>query len=155
MARETSKAYGRRLREGYFERLLVGDGIDIGSGDDPVTKHCTRWDKEQGDAQTLPGLEASQFDWVYSSHCLEDLPNPGMALQRWWEVLKPDGTMLIVVPDEDLYEQGQWPSRFNVDHRWTFTIHKVRSWSPVSICLKAKHLRFSRPSFRMRRPMLR
>ena len=24
---------------------------------DPVTKDCLRWDKEQGDAQTLPGLE--------------------------------------------------------------------------------------------------
>ena len=25
-----------------------------------------------------------------------------------------------------------WPSRYNHDHRWTFTIHKDQSWSPVS-----------------------
>jgi hypothetical protein len=39
------------------------------------------------------------------------------------------------VPDEDLYEQGVWPSRFNAGHRWSFTIHKSPSWSPVSINL--------------------
>jgi hypothetical protein len=39
------------------------------------------------------------------------------------------------VPDEDLYEQGIWPSEFNVDHKHTFTICKARSWSPVSINL--------------------
>ena len=30
---------------------------------------------------------------------------------------------------------GSWPSRFNPDHRWTFTVHKSRSWSPVSLNL--------------------
>jgi hypothetical protein len=41
----------------------------------------------------------------------------------------------VIVPDEDLYEQGIWPSRFNSDHKWTFTIAKHASWSPVSINL--------------------
>ena len=100
-----------------------------------MTPYCLAWDKEQGDAQTLPGLPASRFDWVYSSHCLEDLPDPHRALARWWEVLRPGGYLLVVVPDEDLYEQGFWPSRFNPAHRWTFTIHKHQSWSPNSLNL--------------------
>jgi len=132
MGKETAKAYARRLREGYFESVFVGQGIDIGCGDDPVIPDCLHWDKTQGDAQTLPGLEPASFDWVYSSHCLEDLPDPEAALLRWWEVLKLGGKLLVVVPDEDLYEQGQWPSRYNGDHRWTFTVHKDTSWSPVS-----------------------
>ena len=37
------------------------------------------------------------------------------------------------VPDEDLYEQGQWPSRHNSDHKMTFTISKMKSWSPDSV----------------------
>jgi hypothetical protein len=41
----------------------------------------------------------------------------------------------VIVPDEDLYEQGVWPSRFNPDHKWTFTIAKHTSWSPVSVNL--------------------
>lgn len=135
MGSESGKAYARRLREGYFERIFVGQGIDIGCGDDPVTPYCLAWDKPHGDAQHLPGLAPESFDWVYSSHCLEDLPDPRRALLRWWDILRPGGHLLVVVPDEDLYEQGQWPSRYNGDHRWTFTVHKSQSWSPVSINL--------------------
>lgn len=132
MGSETSKARARRLRSGYFHRYLCGKGIDIGCGDDPITPDCLHWDLAQGDAATLPGLKPAEFDWVYSSHCLEDLPDPAAALARWWEVLKPGGYLLVAVPDEDLYEQGGWPSRFNAGHRWTFTGHKSGSWSPVS-----------------------
>lgn len=135
MGHESSKSRERRERDGYFERYLVGRGIDIGCGDDPVTPDCLQWDIGQGDAMTLPGVPAYAFDWIYSSHCLEDLPDPMRAIHRWWEVLRPGGHLLVVVPDEDLYEQGQWPSRFNAGHRWSFTIHKSASWSPASINL--------------------
>lgn len=135
MGCETSKAAPRRRAAHYFTRYFAGRGIDIGCGDDPLTPGCLRWDREQGDAQELPGLAPASFDWVYSSHCLEDLPDPSRALHRWWEVLRPGGHLCVVVPDEDLYEQGHWPSRFNGDHRWTFTLHKHTSWSPVSLNL--------------------
>jgi SAM-dependent methyltransferase len=135
MGNETSKARTRRLREGVFDRILIGRGMDIGCGDDPITPDCVRWDRDQGDAATLPGVAARSFDWVYSSHCLDDLPDPRAALRRWWEVLKPGGHLLLAVPDEDLYEQGLWPSRGNPDHRATFTIHKSRTWSPVGFNL--------------------
>jgi hypothetical protein len=41
--------------------------------------------------------------------------------------------MVLLVPDEDLYEQGVFPSRFNWDHKTTWTIQKNLSWSPVSV----------------------
>jgi hypothetical protein len=41
--------------------------------------------------------------------------------------------LFVVVPDEDLYEQGVFPSRFNDDHKATFTIAKAKSWSHKSI----------------------
>lgn len=135
MGYESRKAYPRRMSEGYFSKVFVGRGIDIGCGEDPVTADCVAWDLAQGDAQDLAGIPAAAFDWVYSSHCLEDLRNPWQAMQRWWEVLRPGGHLLVAVPDEDLYEQALWPSRFNAGNRWTFTIHKTRSWSPVSINL--------------------
>lgn len=43
--------------------------------------------------------------------------------------------MLITVPDEDLYEQGIFPSTFNKDHKWGFTIWKARSFNERSINL--------------------
>jgi hypothetical protein len=41
----------------------------------------------------------------------------------------------LTVPDEDLYEQGIFPSTFNRDHKHTFTIFKTNSWSRASINL--------------------
>jgi hypothetical protein len=51
----------------------------------------------------------------------------------WWKLVKPGGYLFILVPDEDLYEQGVFPSRFNDDHKATFTIAKSNSWSHKSI----------------------
>jgi O-methyltransferase len=67
------------------------------------------------------------------------------ALNNWICIVKPGGFLIITVPDEDLYEQGQWPSRFNSDHKWSFTIHKNRSQLPRSInvidlCAEFSHL---------------
>ena len=39
------------------------------------------------------------------------------------------------MPDEDLYEQGRFPSTFNHDHKWTFTIFKTKSWCVRSLNL--------------------
>lgn len=133
MCDESLKARQRRKQEGYFERYLVGRGIDIGCGPDPVTPDCARCDRPECDGMTLAGYAPKSFDWVYSSHCLEHLDDPWKAIQRWWEVLKPGGYLLVAVPDEDLYEQGHWPSPWNGEHKHTFTIHKTKSWSPVSI----------------------
>jgi hypothetical protein len=42
-------------------------------------------------------------------------------------VLKPGGHLVCLVPDEDLYEQGMFPSTFNDDHKRTLTIAKKKS----------------------------
>ncbi|MEO8627334.1 MAG: SAM-dependent methyltransferase, partial [Betaproteobacteria bacterium] len=45
--------------------------------------------------------------------------------------------LVVTVPDEDLYEQGIFPSTFNGDHKWTFTMYKPKSWSPKSVNVMA------------------
>jgi len=60
------------------------------------------------------------------------MTDPVAALSPWWALIKPGGYLVLVVPDEDLYEQGSWPSRFNGDHKATFTLKTEKSWSPVS-----------------------
>lgn len=111
---------------------LSGKGIDIGCGNNPVTENCLAFDIEQGDANHILDYVTDQFDYVWSSHCLEHMQDPNQCILDWWKLVKPGGYMILVVPDEDLYEQGVFPSRFNNDHKWTFTISKQKSWSPVS-----------------------
>lgn len=138
----TSKSIFGKLRDSrYATRYLVGSGIDIGSGPDPLSQfyeffpmmQCRGWDLADGDAQYLASIPDDSLDFVHSSHCLEHMVDPAIALRNWIRVLKPGGHLICLIPDEDMYEQGVWPSTFNDDHKHTFTIAKQRSWSPVSI----------------------
>jgi hypothetical protein len=138
--KETSKANRRRKLDPFWAGVFKGSGIDIGAGDDPFDKSLFSWvtsvrpfDIANGDAQNITDRVKEQFDFVYSSNCLEHLPSPGEALKKWWSLVKPGGHLVFTVPDEDLYEQGTWPSRWNPDHRWSFTIWKKKSWSPASL----------------------
>ena len=114
--------------------LLKGKGIDIGCGNDPVTPDCQRFDVEDGDANRITNhiTDLESYDFVFSAHCLEHMFHPAETITDWWKLVKPGGVMVVIVPDEDLYEQGYWPSLFNPDHKATFTLGKQNSWSPVS-----------------------
>jgi len=131
MTNEASKT--RDLFGSLERRVLRGSGIDIGCGEDPIFPDVRRFDMQDGDADHITDHVKEQFDFVFSSHCLEHMRDPATALKGWWSLVKDGGHMCIIVPDEDLYEHGNWPSKFNSDHKWTFTISKEKSWSPVSI----------------------
>ncbi|MBN8902187.1 MAG: class I SAM-dependent methyltransferase [Rhodospirillales bacterium] len=135
----------RRAPDARFAtRYFRGNGIDVGGGYDslalcqelfPAITRVFVYDREHVDAQVLANVPDGGFDFLYSSHCLEHLHDPAEALANWVRVVRPGGHLVVAVPDEDLYEQGHWPSAFNPDHRWTFTLCKTRSWSPVSLNL--------------------
>ena len=128
---ETSKT--RRIWGPLEVSILRGSGIDIGCGSDPVIPGVRKFDLAEGDANYVTRFVHEQFDFVYSSHCLEHMQDPKSTLHEWWQLVRPGGHLIFIVPDEDLYEQGVFPSRFNPEHRATFTISKTQSWSPVSI----------------------
>ncbi len=130
---ETSKTVA--LWDDEVRTLFRGHGIDVGCGPDPLPWADIRFDQEQGDANRLTSHVVGPLDFVYSAHCLEHMRDPVACLRDWFSLVRPGGHMVLIVPDEDLYEQGVWPSRFNPDHKHTFTISKTRSWSPTSINL--------------------
>jgi SAM-dependent methyltransferase len=118
----------------FVERFMSGTVLDIGSGRDLAVPHARPFDKGHGDANHIARyLPAESFDCVHSSHCLEHMRSPQGALAEWWSLVHPGGSMILVVPEENLYEQGYWPSLFNSDHRWTFRLGGATSWSPVSL----------------------
>lgn len=138
--REQSKAAKRRVASDYFPTdAFVGHGIDIGAGPDPVSPTIYNkvlsvrdWDIKDGDAQYLATITDNSVDFVNSSHCLEHTVDPAIALHNWIRVCKSGGYVAITVPDEDMYEHGIWPSRYNRDHKWSFTT-KPNSHMPKSI----------------------
>lgn len=141
--KECSKTIVRRLSNPNFIRLYFkGNGIDIGGKPDPLAnytelfplvKSIRTWDKEDGDAEFMSSIKAETYDFVHSSHCLEHMKSYSVAIENWIRILKPGGYLIVTVPDEDLYEQQHFPSIFNKDHKWTFTIYKHKSWSPKSV----------------------
>ena len=141
--RELSKSIIRRRSTARFiTDYFVGYGVDIGGKPDPLLLYAElfpgvtdvrTWDLEDGDAGFMEGVADETFDFVHSSHCLEHLKDPFQGLANWFRILKPNGHLILTVPDEDLYEQGIWPSTYNLDHKWSFTINKIESWSPRSI----------------------
>lgn len=144
---ESARANRRRARSPLWQRVLTGHGIDIGCGDDPVNREqlfpgitdLETFDIEQGDASYMTKYKPQEvYDFVFSSHCLEHLPSPAGALMEWWALVKIGGFLSFTVPDEDLYEQGLFPSRWNADHKHTFTLFKSydqrdKSWCPHSV----------------------
>lgn len=142
---EQGKAALRRSMDPAFTRqYFVGKGLDVGSGNDPISNYrdCYplmlaphTWDVEQGDGMVLGGVPDNSYDFVVSSHCLEHLCNPLVALWNWVRVVRPGGYVVVTVPDEDMYERGQWPSRHGVGHLHSFALWAHGSWSPVSIGL--------------------
>jgi len=133
-AAKTNKIRG----DEFIKRYFAGKVMDIGCGPDLVVPHAEPFDLEHGDAERILDYRPqASYDSVHSSHCLEHMQDVPFALGQWWELVKSGGFMVLVVPDEDLYEQGQWPSRYNADHKATFRINKNDSWSPVSYDLHA------------------
>lgn len=122
----------------FSAKFLRGRVLDIGAGGDVVCSWAESFDQENGNANTIDKyFERNTFDCVHSSHCLEHMIDPVSALAGWWSILKPGGFLIIVVPDEDLYEQAIWPSLFNSDHKCTFRLDRPTSWSPCSYELRS------------------
>lgn len=123
---ETSKAYERRLKEGWFDKYVKGKVIDIGvgridthDGADPLIKDCDTWDKDNGDAHFMEGVPDETYDTVYCSHLIEHLEDPITAVKNWFRILKKGGNLIISAPDRDCYERKKTlPSKWNADHKY-------------------------------------
>lgn len=88
--------------------FLRGTGVDLGCGPDKIHHKAIGVDKGIGagichSVETLPMFGDGALDYVFSSHCLEDLPDTKTILCEWWRVLKVGGYMVLYLPHKDLY----------------------------------------------------
>ncbi len=146
MGGTTLAAARRRNTRLFTERVFVGDAIDFGAGPDPLTtfgfpllRSVRQYDLSDGDATFAIGVDR-QYDVVYSSHCLEHIPDPHAAVRRWWDLVQLGGHLVIVVPDEVLYERGEWPPRRNSDHRNSYTTVVGLSAPTLPLSLRVQNL---------------
>jgi len=78
------------------------------------------------DGRILPFDTESQ-DAVFSSHCLEHIPDHIKAIQEWYRVTKVGGYVITIVPHAFLYERRKRPPS-----RWA-ELHHLRFYTPMSL----------------------
>ena len=99
--------YPEYLRQGDACRHIAataahfcrGRGLDVGAGKWPLPGAIPVDTVRGGDAMNLP---AGQFNYVFSSHCLEHLPNPVAAIEHWKTRLAPGGVLFLYLPHPDM-----------------------------------------------------
>lgn len=107
-----------KMRQWLVPYTAVGYGCCIGFGGDkivskaigidlPVPYACTGGDVVQlgGTAEDLYWFKDGVLDWVSSSHVLEDFEENKchIVLEEWLRVLKPEGYLILNLPDEPLF----------------------------------------------------
>lgn len=110
---ETLSFYGRvtglfcRKRKQNSKKLHVGCGKNILSGFDNLDFYWWRSDRNiiQCDLRMGLPLQSNSYDYIFSEHTLEHLmPNDALQmLSECYRVLRPGGTLRLVVPDLDKY----------------------------------------------------
>jgi SAM-dependent methyltransferase len=130
------KTYPAYLKEGNARQHITptalkfcnGKGLDIGAGKWPFPGAVPVELQEGGDAMSLPDGE---YDYIFSSHCLEHLKNPVKALKHWKERLKKRGVLFLYLPHPDM---EYWLPQ-NCDKH-------LHSWSPEQMAKLVEDLGF-------------
>lgn len=105
-------------------RYCQGCGVDVASQGDRVVPWAMSFDLPpaefaiycsnhppkgpihlRGHATALP-FDSGSLDFVYSSHLLEDYLDWEPVLKEWVRVLRPGGTLIILVPDKKLWNEA-------------------------------------------------
>ena len=113
---EARKSFDDKLDSGFWNRFITGPNVlDIGfrGYDDeimPIVEGAIGIDLDYPgyDGTRLPFDDESQ-DTVFSSHCLEHIPNHSQVIHDWFRVTKVGGHIIAVVPNAMLYERKRRP----------------------------------------------
>ena len=98
----------------------IGNGCDVGFGGDKIKKeNCLGVDLPQPYAHTgrdkvdIPcdiakeeiNIPENSLDYLYSSHLIEDFEDTTTILKKFIKVLKNNGALILVFPDQQIYER--------------------------------------------------
>lgn len=135
----------------YEKRVVQGRVLDIGPGVSPLAKFASQFsqalhyssldhqilesysnERILGDATDgAEKLAPTQWDLVFSSHCLEHIDDPSRALRAWWDLVRPGGHLMVIVPTWVHYERLVWPPSKNSDHRTAWVMYLQATDRPL------------------------
>lgn len=113
-----STGFAARFVIPFAQEVCKGNGVDIGCGRiewcfpgaRPVDPVLGFWD--------ATSFIDKDLDYIFSSHCLEHVPNWVDALNYWYDKLKPGGVLFLYLPD---FTQHYWRPWNNRKHIHAFT----------------------------------
>jgi SAM-dependent methyltransferase len=99
--------YPDYLKEGNACRFIIptakefckGLGLDVGAGAWPLPGATPVDVKSGGRAEDLPGDE---WDYIFSSHCLEHVVNPIETLEHWKSKIRRGGVLFLYLPHPEM-----------------------------------------------------
>lgn len=113
-----SQGFAAKFAFPYAEQVCKGNGLDIGCnrhewafpGAVPVDPVLNLWD-----ALNLPLLKDTDgWDYIFSSHCLEHIPNWVDAMDHWYEKLKQGGVLFLYLPHPSQEYWLPWNNRKHI-----------------------------------------
>lgn len=121
-----SEGFAAQFAIPFAKKVCMGNGYDIGCnrtewslpGSIPID--CTLG--TEYDAYKLPPI---QVDYIFSSHCLEHLPNWVDALDYWTSKLHSGGVLFLYLPD---YSQTYWRPYSNRKHIHAFRPEIIKDY---------------------------
>lgn len=114
-----SSGYAAKFAIPYAQTMCNGKGYDIG---------CMK--KEWAFPTSIPidlnfnngfnatNLPENNVDYIFSSHCLEHIPNWVYVMEYWYSVLRVGGILFLYLPD---YSQEYWRPWNNKKHLHIFS----------------------------------
>ena len=141
------------------ERLLKwcqGSGLDLGCGPQKIRPEaigiddvCAKNAQITGNISDLFMFRNNGFNYIFSSHALEDIGDTCSTLKEWFRVLSPGGFLVLYCPDPQYYYNIGHPkanTRHKHDYYWwdiariineiqpTAVLHHYARYGPVYKC---------------------
>ena len=125
-----------------IEKYLIGIGIEFGCAENRVSntvlacdyQSATHADMVMDCSKKLP-FRSNTFDFIVSCHALKDMADPLTALIEWQRILKPEGKMILVLPDmtrhfkiEKKDEWQGWAKWFCSQQSVKYMLDQVQNW---------------------------
>lgn len=106
---DAKEEFGKYLKKWVVKDNRFLNGWDIGCGTKRIDEMIPSIDEQPEykyahalilwDCHDLDFLADEKMDFLFSSHVLEDFPDVPVVFHNWWKKLKPNGLMLLLLPD--------------------------------------------------------